>query len=208
MRSTVREELFNLPNMLTMLRIAGIPLVMLFIWRGEPADCVIAGWIYSAATITDYFDGYLARRQGLVTVLGKFLDPLADKLIVMAMLVMLVALHRVPGWLAVIILAREMTINGLRALASSEGMIIAAGNSGKIKTALQMIGILCLVIHYPYDVNFGGLHRAPVDFHLVGIWVMVGSVFFSLTSAVEYFRAFFDAIDRKRRGRDEVEGTT
>lgn len=206
MRATLREELFNLPNMLTMLRIVGIPLVMVFIWRGEPVDCVIAGWIYSAATITDYFDGYLARKQGLVTVMGKFLDPLADKLIVMAMLVMLVALHRVPGWLVVLILAREMTINGLRAIASSEGLVIAAGKGGKIKTALQMIGILCLVIHYPYDVNFVGLHTTRIDFNVVGIWVMVGSVFFSLTSALDYFRAFFAALDRKRRGHDEVEG--
>ncbi len=199
MKGTLAEEFLNLPNALTLLRIAAIPLVMLFIWRGEPEDCVIAGWIYSAATITDFFDGWLARKRGLVTVMGKFLDPLADKLIVMAMLVMLVPLHRVPAWLVVVILAREITITGLRAVASIEGLVIDAGGDGKMKTALQMMGVLCLVIHYPYPVNFYGVYEAQVDFNLAGLWVLLGSMVFSLTSAVSYFRAFFAALDAKRR---------
>lgn len=199
MKGTLRDELFNLPNLLTMGRIVAIPLVMLLIWRGEPKDCVYAGWLYSAATLTDFFDGWLARRQGLVTVMGKFLDPLADKLVVMAMLVMLVALHRVPAWLVVLILAREMTINGLRSIASVEGLVIPAGQDGKLKTALQMIGVLCLVIHYPYPVNFFGVYEPLVDFNVVGLWVLSGSVFFSLTSALQYFRGFFHALDAKRR---------
>lgn len=202
MKETLRQEMFNLPNSLTMARIVAIPLVLVFIWRGEPRDCIIAGWIYAAATLTDFFDGWLARRQGLVTIMGKFLDPLADKLIVMAMLVMLVPLHRVPASLVVILLAREMTINGLRAMAAVEGLVIAAGQDGKFKTALQMIGILCLLIHYPYEVDFYGLYQSPVDFHVVGVWVVGGSVFFALTSAVSYFRKFFDALDAKRAGRE------
>ena len=204
MKATVRAELLNLPNLLTLGRIAAIPVVMLLIWRGEPKDCVLAGWVYSAATMTDYFDGWLARRMGLVTVLGKFLDPLADKLIVMAMLVMLTLLHRVPGWLVVVILAREMTINGLRSIASSEGFVIAAGQSGKLKTALQMMGVLCLLIHYPYPIWFAGLGPVVIDFNNVGLWVLGGSVIFSLTSAYEYFRAFFEALDAKR-GRQAAE---
>lgn len=198
MKSIVREEFLNLPNGLTLLRIAAIPVVMLLIWKGEPEDCVYAGWTYALATVTDFWDGWLARRQGLVTVMGKFLDPLADKLIVMAMLVMLVALHRVSGWLVVIILAREMTINGLRAMASSEGLIIAAGQDGKIKTALQMLGVLCLVIHYPAPVTLYGVYEVVVDFNVVGFWVLAGSVVFSLTSAVEYFRNFLGALETKR----------
>ncbi|MCA9546986.1 MAG: CDP-diacylglycerol--glycerol-3-phosphate 3-phosphatidyltransferase [Alphaproteobacteria bacterium] len=198
MRSVVREEFLNLPNMLTLLRIAAIPVVMLLIWKGEPEDCVYAGWTYAMATVTDFWDGWLARRQGLVTVMGKFLDPLADKLIVMAMLVMLVALQRVPGWLVVVILTREMTINGLRSMASSEGLIIDAGQDGKIKTALQMLGVLCLVIHYPSPVTLYGLHEVVVDFNVVGFWVLLGSVFFSITSAIDYFRKFFAALDSKR----------
>lgn len=199
MNATLREEFWNLPNFLTLLRIAMIPLVMFFIWGGEPEDCVIAGWIYSAATLTDFFDGYLARKQGLVTVMGKFLDPLADKLIVMAMLVILVALHRVAGSLVVLVLAREITVTGLRAVASIEGLVIDAGQDGKAKTALQMLGVLCLLVHHPYEVWFYGLWPLTVDFHVVGTWVLWGSVFFSLTSAAEYFRKFFAALDAKRR---------
>ena len=200
MNATLREEFWNLPNFLTLLRIFMIPAVMFFIWGGEPEDCVIAAWIYSAATLTDFFDGYLARKQGLVTVMGKFLDPLADKLIVMAMLVMLVALHRVSGSLVVLVLAREITVTGLRAVASIEGLVIDAGQDGKLKTALQMLGVLCLLVHYRYDVLFYGVYSMPVDFHVVGTWVLWGSVLFSLTSAAEYFRKFFAALDAKRRG--------
>ncbi len=199
MNATLREEFWNLPNFLTICRVFMIPAVMVFIWGGEPEDCVIAAWIYSAATLTDFFDGYLARKQGLVTVMGKFLDPLADKLIVMAMLIMLVALHRVGASLVVIVLAREITITGLRAVASIEGLVIDAGQDGKAKTALQMLGVLCLLIHYPYDTWFYGIWKFPVDFHMVGIWVLWGSVFFSVTSAMQYFQKFFAALESKRR---------
>ncbi|MCB9541783.1 MAG: CDP-diacylglycerol--glycerol-3-phosphate 3-phosphatidyltransferase [bacterium] len=198
MKATLRAEFVNLPNILTYIRVAAIPLVMLLIWRGAPRDCVVAAWVYSFATITDFFDGWLARRMGLVTVIGKFLDPLADKLMVMGMLVMLVALNRVPGWLVVLILAREMTINGLRAIASSEGLVIPAGQAGKYKTALQMIAVMFLVVHFPYTVWFFGLYPLTVDFHVVGMWVLGGSVWFSMVSAVVYFRDFFRALDDRR----------
>lgn len=197
MKSTLRAELLNLPNILTYLRIAGIPFVMLFIWRGTPQDCAIAAWIYSVVTITDFFDGWLARRMGLVTVIGKFLDPLADKLMVMAMLVMMVGLDRVPGWLVVIILAREMTINGLRSIASSEGLVIPAGWMGKYKTALQMIAVMCLLVHYEYPLWFFGVYEKNVDFNTVGLLVLGGSVFFSVVSAAQYFRDFFAALDAR-----------
>ncbi len=198
MQSTLKAELLNLPNMLTLGRVAAIPVVMLFIWRGDPADCAIATWLYSAASITDFLDGWLARRRGLVTVVGQFLDPLADKLLVMAMLCMLLALHRVPAWLVVVVLAREMTINGLRSAASHEGLVIAAGQDGKLKTALQMMGVCCLLIHYPYPVHFFFFPAVMIDFNAAGIWIMIGSVFFSLTSAAQYFRSFFAALDAKR----------
>ena len=203
MKATLRDELLNLPNMLTLGRVAAIPVVMLFIWQGEPNDCVVAGWLYSAATMTDFFDGWLARRRGLVTVMGKFLDPLADKLIVMAMLCMLVALHRVPAWLVVVILAREMTINGLRSIASTEGLVIPAGQSGKLKTALQMLGVLCLVIHYPYPILFYGVYELTIDFNVVGIWVLIVSVVVSVTSAAGYISNFFKALDRRAHSDEE-----
>lgn len=199
MKSTLKQELFNLPNMLTMARIAAIPLVMLLIWNGDRVNCVYAGWLYAAATITDFLDGWLARRQGLVTVMGKFLDPLADKLIVMAMLVMLVGLHRVPGWMVVLLLAREMTINGLRAIASSKGFIIAAGPLGKYKTAFQMMGVAFLVIHYPAPVRLMWfMDPMWIDFNQVGLWVIAISLVFSVWSMLAYFHGFFAAMDAKR----------
>ncbi len=197
MKATLRAELLNVPNMLTLTRIAGIPLVVFCIWQGEPKDCVIAAWLYSVITFTDYVDGWLARRWNMVTVMGKFLDPLADKLMVMAMLVMLVALNRLPASLVVILLAREMTINGLRAIASTEGLVIPAGELGKYKTALQMIGVMCLLIHYPYTVYFFGFHEAVVNFNLVGTWVLIVSVLISVLSAVGYITNFFRALEQR-----------
>ncbi|MGC6417712.1 MAG: CDP-diacylglycerol--glycerol-3-phosphate 3-phosphatidyltransferase [Bradymonadia bacterium] len=204
MKKTLRDELLNLPNILTYIRILGIPLVMVCIWRGEPKDCVIAGWLYSLVTVTDYLDGYLARRMNCETIVGKFLDPLADKLMVMAMLVMLVALSRVPGWLVVLVLAREMSINGLRAVASAEGLIIAASQLGKIKTALQLVAVMCLLVHYPYKVYFLGLHEAVVDFNLVGLWTLLLATIVSLISAGQYIKGFFDALDNKRSQTSET----
>ena len=149
-RRSLREDAVNLPNLLTAARIVMIPLVLFLIDRGGPRDCFWAAWVYAAAAITDFFDGYLARRQGLVSVLGKFLDPLADKLIVMATLVMMTAMGRVPAWVVVVILARELSISMLRTIAISEGVVIAAGEGGKAKTALQMVSVLFLMLHHRY----------------------------------------------------------
>lgn len=198
MRQTLRDEFWNVPNLLTLARIAAIPFVMLLIWRGAPKDCVLAAWAYSLAAVTDYIDGWLARRWNQVTLMGRLLDPLADKLMVMGMLIMLVTLARVPGWLVVLILAREMTINGLRSVAAIENLEVPSDSWGKKKTALQMIGVMCLLVHYPYPVHFPGLQTEVVDFNRVGLVVVGGSVVLSLLSACNYFRNFFVALERQR----------
>ena len=130
-----------------------IPAVLVLLSFGTPRDCLWAACIYALAAITDALDGWLARRQGLVSVLGKFLDPLADKLIVAATLVWLTAMGRIPAWAVALLISREITITALRSIASSEGLVIAAGEGGKSKTALQMIGIICLILGYPYRVH-------------------------------------------------------
>ncbi|MGB0646820.1 MAG: CDP-diacylglycerol--glycerol-3-phosphate 3-phosphatidyltransferase [Bradymonadia bacterium] len=206
MRRIIREEFWNLPNILTLCRIAAIPFVMLLIWRGAPKDCVLAAWAYSLAAATDYVDGWLARKWNQVTLMGRLLDPLADKLMVMGMLIMLVTLMRVPGWLVVVILAREMTINGLRSVASIEGLEVPSDRLGKKKTALQMIGVMCLLVHYPYPVHFFSFYVEVVDFNRVGLIVLSGSVIMSILSAINYFRNFFIALEKHRE--DEHEGTT
>jgi len=196
-RRTLWEDARNLPNLLTFLRILMIPAVLVFLERGTPAACYWAAIIYSVAAITDILDGWLARRRGLVSVLGKFLDPLADKLIVAAVLVWLVSMGRIPAWVVVVLLSREITITALRGVASSEGLIIAAGAGGKLKTALQMVGIICLIVGFPYEFSLGIYDFGLIDFTHVGRILVYLSIVFSITSAASYMSLFAEAIDAK-----------
>jgi CDP-diacylglycerol--glycerol-3-phosphate 3-phosphatidyltransferase len=179
-------------------RVAIIPLVLWLLDRGTPKDCAWAAIVYSGAAITDLLDGYLARKLNIVSVLGKFLDPLADKLLVMASLIWMVPMGRVAEWVVVLLLAREISITGLRSIASSEGVVIAAGGGGKSKTALQMIGILCLIIGYPYHLSLGFYDLGVVDLIQVGRFLIYISLVFSITSAFQYVGLFAEAVDAKR----------
>ena len=185
----LRAELLYVPNLITYARVAAIPAVVWLMYRADPRSSFLATALYCAASTTDYIDGWLARRMGQTSVVGKFLDPLADKLFVMAALVMCVYLGRVPVWAVVVLLARETTITGLRSIASSEGMVIGAGFAGKMKTAFQMVGLLFLLLHYAYEVSFG-LFSVRIDMHAVGIVLLYISLFFSVYSAGEYFVGF------------------
>ncbi|MDB4991567.1 MAG: CDP-diacylglycerol--glycerol-3-phosphate 3-phosphatidyltransferase [Myxococcaceae bacterium] len=192
----LKEDALNLPNILTMFRIVTIPVVMAMLQEGTPAMNFWAGWAYTFATVTDALDGYLARKRGLVSVLGKFLDPLADKLLVMATLVLMVGMGRVPAWVVVVVLARELSISMLRMIASSEGVVIAAGEGGKAKTALQMVAVLFLMLHHRYRIDFWFV-ESEVDFNVAGLWLLYLSVFFALTSAGEYVKLFVEAVEAK-----------
>lgn len=194
--STIRQDIVNVPNLLTLFRIALIPVVCGLIYDGSPKSCLLAFMFFAIASVTDWLDGYIARKRNLVSLTGKFLDPLADKLLVMAVLVFLVALGRVEQWLVVIIIAREISITSLRALAASEGMVIAAGEGGKLKTAFQMVGLIGLVVHYTYELDYG-FTTIQLNFHRVGFWLLLISVVFSLTSGGEYVQGFMKAIERR-----------
>jgi CDP-diacylglycerol---glycerol-3-phosphate 3-phosphatidyltransferase len=198
-RRSLREDALNLPNLLTMGRIAVIPLVLVLLDRGGPRDCFWAALLFAAAAVTDLLDGYLARKRGQVSVLGKFLDPLADKLIVMASLVWMVPMGRIAPWVVVLLLARDISITALRSIAASEGVVIAAGDSGKAKTALQMVGILMLMIGYPYRFNFGLFDLGVVDLVHVGRWLIYVSLVYSLASAATYVGLFATAVEAKSR---------
>lgn len=200
-RRSLKEDALNLPNILTMARVVVIPVVMWLIERGTPKDCVIAAMVYSAAAITDLLDGYLARRMNVVSVLGKFLDPLADKLLVMAALVWMVPMGRIPEWAVVLLIGREISITGLRSIASSEGVVIAAGEGGKSKTALQMVGILCLILGFPYHLSLGFIDLGQVDLVYVGRALIYVSLVFSVTSAFSYVGLFAQAVEAKERRR-------
>jgi CDP-diacylglycerol--glycerol-3-phosphate 3-phosphatidyltransferase len=163
---------------------------------------VWAALVYSAAALTDLLDGYLARRMNVVSVLGKFLDPLADKLLVMASLVYMVPMGRIPEWAVVLLLAREISVTSLRSIASSEGVVIAAGDDGKSKTALQMVGILALILGYPYHLKLGPLDLGVVDLVYVGRALVYVSLVFSILSAVSYLRLFAAAVEAKDKRRE------
>ena len=199
-RRSLRQDALNLPNLLTFGRVFAIPIVILLLDRGTPEDCVLAALVYSGAAITDLLDGYLARKMNVVSVLGKFLDPLADKLLVMASLIYMVPMGRIPEWAVTVLLAREISVTALRSIASSEGVVIAAGGGGKSKTALQMVGILCLMIGYPYHLTFLGLFDLGlVDLVRVGQALVYISLVFSITSAFQYVGLFSEAVDAKNR---------
>ena len=141
----------NLANKLTLLRILLVPIFLIFIVVKEiPYGTFIATFIFIIASITDKLDGYIARSRNQITNFGKFMDPLADKLLVTTALITLVEYSIVPSWAAIIIIAREFAVSGLRTLAASEGKVIAASWWGKIKTVIQIIAIILLLIFWRF----------------------------------------------------------
>jgi len=188
--ANLRRELTNAPNLVTMSRVALIPLVLIFIDNFSPLRSFIASLLYLAAAAGDALDGYLARSRGQVSTLGKFLDPLADKLLVTAVLVFMVELSRVPAWVVVVIVGRDLTINGLRSIASAQGLVISASVGGKIKTGLQLVAIMMLMIYFRYPVLGSGI---TVDYHRAGLIVLYVSMVVSVLSAAQYLRDFLSA---------------
>lgn len=205
-RKTFWEDAKNLPNLLTVLRVVAIPVVLWLLERGTPRDCYWAAFLYTLASVTDLVDGWLARRMGVVSVLGKFLDPLADKLFVIAVAIWLIPMGRISEWVVALLIAREVTITALRSIAISEGVVIAAGDDGKAKTAFQMIGIICLVLGFPYELNLGVVSFGVVDMIRVGNAFVYLSIIYSLMSAASYFGLFVDAIEANRKRDSEGDG--
>jgi len=198
-RRSLAEDALNVPNLLTFGRIVLIPF---FVWLLDVPSPIRGFWaciLFTLAALTDLLDGYLARKLGVVSVLGKFLDPLADKLIVMAALVWMVPMGRIPAWVVVLLLGREISVTGLRSVAASEGVVISAGNEGKTKTALQMIGIIALLLGYPYHLSYFGVDLGIVDLVHVGQALVMLSLLFSFASAAQYVGLFAAAVEAKQR---------
>lgn len=191
------SQVLNLPNILTMARIAAIPLMAALLLSPSQSAGFWAAAVFALASITDWLDGYLARRMGIVTVFGKFLDPIADKLIVMAALIMILPFNRVPGWMVLVILGREIIITGLRGIASSEGIVIQASDLGKFKTIFQIVAILGLVLHYDYNWFFGVAHPLlSVNMHNVGMFYLWIATILTIWSGVDYLVRFIKVITR------------
>jgi CDP-diacylglycerol--glycerol-3-phosphate 3-phosphatidyltransferase len=201
----IREEIFLLPNLLTLGRIVLIPVVVGFMLVDTRLTAFIATLLFAVAAITDFLDGYIARNWGLQSLWGQFLDPLADKLIVMATTVTLVFLRvgdpasavygeaKLPVWLVVLLISREIAITSLRGMANKEGFVIEVIQSGKWKTALQLVGLTMLLIGYTYHIDYI-VWAGRVDFVVIGRVMLAGSVLFSLISAWQYLRSFVTAI--------------
>ena len=169
----------NHPNGLTLIRIALIPLIiLLFSFPSSRFMVFMAALVFGSAAFTDYLDGFLARRQGKVTFLGKALDPVADKLLTSSAFIMLAAHGWVPAWMVCVIIGRELAITGLRSVIAGKGADISASRLGKLKTGFQIAAIIPLMIHYPFlELDCAGIG-------LVLIWVALA---FTVWSGVDYF---------------------
>jgi CDP-diacylglycerol---glycerol-3-phosphate 3-phosphatidyltransferase len=187
---SVGQESLNLPNFITLTRILLIPVfVVLFVTPTEDRSLSAAA-VFVIAAVTDLLDGYLARRNGQVTTLGKLLDPIADKLLVLSALILLVNLDRVSALVAILIIAREVAVTGIRAIAAGEGMVIAAETTGKYKMALQVVAIVLLILEDTFMSDFGNLH-------LAGIVTLYLSLLLGYISGGQYIWSFWKQVVAK-----------
>lgn len=176
------KEVLNLPNSITLLRIGVIPVLFLLLLNpGRILSLIIAG-LFIIAAVTDILDGYIARRYAIVTRLGKFLDPLADKLIVNTAMILMIPIGRIPAWIVAIIIIRDLTVDGLRSIASTEGVVIDASMIAKQKTLCQIIAVSALLIHFPF---------LGADAHVVGIAVLSLALILTIWSGVDYFMKYY-----------------
>jgi len=186
----VGQESINVPNLLTLTRILLIPVFVVLFATPDPHRSIIAAIVFVVAAVTDLLDGYLARRSGQVTKLGKLLDPIADKLLVLSALILLVNVDRVSALVAILIIAREVAVTGIRAIAATEGMIIAAETSGKYKMALQVIAIVLLILE-------GTALSALGNLHLAGIVTLYLSLILGYVSGAQYVWSFWKQVATK-----------
>lgn len=168
------ETYLNLPNSITILRILLIPVFVWIFSDTSPERALIAGLVFGGAAFTDFLDGYLARKNGQITNVGKLLDPVADKLLVASGLILLVQFQRVAVWLAIVMIARELIVSGARAVAAKEGFVVPADSLGKLKVTGQIGGILCLILQ--------------------GVWVQMESLLFHTGTALLYVALFFSLL--------------
>jgi CDP-diacylglycerol--glycerol-3-phosphate 3-phosphatidyltransferase len=199
-------EIDNLPNRLSIFRVILIPIVIGALYvAGSEFDFItpemasyagwFAGWTFVVASITDFFDGYIARKKGIVTVFGSFLDPIADKFLTVSSLIMLQALGRIPAWIVIILVLREMYMTSLRLLASTEGLNVPVNNMGKWKTAIQMVGIPMLMCNEKWWV---------FPFPQIGIILIYIASILSMWSAASYSAAMVRKLKADRLAKKEL----
>lgn len=177
LQDRIKERLGD-PNTLTLFRILAVPVVVILMLMPNPFTCFLAGILFSAAAITDYFDGYLARQKGMVSNLGKVMDPVADKLLVSSTFIMLASLDWAPAWMVCIIVGRELAVTGLRNLMAQNETDVSASNLGKYKTGFQIAAAIPLLIHYRF---------LWLNVQAIGAFFLWGALVFTLWSGIDYF---------------------
>lgn len=190
MRSAGQESNINLPNVLTLVRILLIPVFVMLLLDPTSDRSLAAALVFVVAAVTDLLDGYVARKTGQITKLGRLLDPIADKLLVLSALILLVQVDRVTALVAILIIAREVAVTGLRAIAASEGLIISAEVTGKYKMALQVIAIVLLLLEGTVVETIGNLH-------LAGIVTLYLSLILGYVSGAQYVWSFWRQVGAK-----------
>lgn len=184
---TVRREIWNLPNSITLMRISVVPFLFILLSSPGKFGSFVLAVLFVAASITDLIDGYIARKYHLVTTMGKFLDPIADKLVINTTMILMIPIGRIPAWIVAITIIRDFVVDGVRSISSSEGLFIQASRLGKQKTLAQIIALTALLIHYP----FWGINA-----HLVGTITLYIAFLLTVYSGANYFLKFYQHAGR------------
>ena len=174
--------MMNVPNALTVFRILAVPFIIALLYFPSRSTCLLATVLFLVAILTDLADGFWARKYDQVTNFGKFLDPLADKILIASVLIMLVELNWIPAWIAIIVIIRELLVTGLRAIAADKGQVIAADKYGKMKTIMQSVALVPLIYHFPL---FG------IDTAKLGFLLLLVAVVLTLYSGWNYLYTFY-----------------
>lgn len=183
------RKIINLPNTITMLRISFIPVLFLLLLSPDQTMSLVMAGLFIAVSFTDLLDGYIARRYNIVTTMGKFLDPIADKLVINTAMILMIPIGRIPAWVVAIVVIRDFAVDGIRNIASSEGHIISASWLGKQKTLCQVFAVSALMIHYPF---------LGADAHVVGTTILYLALFLSVYSGLDYLVKFYRHVIREK----------
>ena len=184
--------ILNISNYLTFLRIVSIPFVLIPLQSENPNSSLLAAVIFTSAFVTDWLDGFVARKKNLITKFGKILDPLADKLLIGCSLIMLIGMDRIEAWIGVLIIGREIAVTWLRAMLAAKGHILSSSWWGKYKTFFQALALIPLMIHYPYY---------SIDFHFWGVLILWIALLLTVWSGLLYFIQYYSILmDRGAKG--------
>ncbi|MGA9111109.1 MAG: CDP-diacylglycerol--glycerol-3-phosphate 3-phosphatidyltransferase [Smithella sp.] len=182
-----RHETFNLPNTITLLRISVVPFLFILLLSPGEFWSLILAILFVIASITDFFDGYIARKYQMITTMGKFLDPIADKIMVNTAMILMIPIGRIPAWIVAITIIRDLMVDVIRSIASSEGIYIQASTLGKQKTLAQIVAVTALIIHYSI---FG------INAHAVGMVILYIALVLTIFSGIDYFIKLYRNIEK------------